>query len=75
LSGALRSAGSASAAVVDARISYLRAAREGDVLVARASEVSRTPDEAVVRVEVGLEAGSLIATLIGTVRLDGPAPA
>ena len=75
LSGALRSAGGASSAVVDARISYLRAAREGDVLVARASEVSRTPDEVVVRVEVGLEAGSPIATLIGTVRLDVPAQA
>lgn len=72
LSGAMRSSGGAPA-VVDARISFLQTAREGDVLVARASEMSRAQSEAVYRVEVAAEAGPPIATLIGTVRLDMPA--
>ncbi len=71
---AICAAGAASAVVADTRVAYLNAAREGDVLVAKASEASRTPGEAVWRVEVATEGGQPIATLAATVRFDAAPP-
>ncbi|HMN75529.1 MAG TPA: methylmalonyl Co-A mutase-associated GTPase MeaB [Burkholderiaceae bacterium] len=70
-SDAVRSAGAGASAVVDAHIAYLNAAREGDVLVAKAGEASRTAGgDAVWRVEVATEGGRPIATLASTVRFE-----
>ena len=70
-SDAVRSAGAGASAVVDAHIAYLNAAREGDVLVAKAGEASRTAGgDAVWRVEVATEGGRPIATLASTIRFE-----
>ena len=55
------------AAGIDAHIAYHLAAREGDVLVARAEEVSRGRKLATYRVNVERDDGALIASFTGTV--------
>ncbi|MEO8123739.1 MAG: methylmalonyl Co-A mutase-associated GTPase MeaB [Burkholderiales bacterium] len=60
--------------VVDAHITFLGAARDGDVLIASASEMSSSLDQAVYRVDVVAGVAQPIATLIGAVRVDVPAP-
>lgn len=60
--------------VVESQIKYLRAACSGDVLVASASESSRSPDRVIYRVDVVDGATRPVATLIGTVRVELPAP-
>ena len=55
------------AAGIDAHIAYHLAAREGDVLVARAAEVSRGKKLATYRVNVERDDGALIASFTGTV--------
>lgn len=71
-SRAIRSAGGAPT-VVDAHISYQRAARDGDLLVASASEQSRSASRAVYRVDVVADAAQPVATLIGTALIEAPA--
>jgi LAO/AO transport system ATPase/phenylacetic acid degradation protein PaaD len=55
------------AAGIDTHITYQRAAREGDVLVARAREVSRSKRLGFYLVEVGSERDPIISTFTGTV--------
>ena len=55
------------AAGIDAHISYHVAVAEGDMLTARAHEVSRTPKLAVYRVDVTREDGTVMASFTGTV--------
>jgi phenylacetic acid degradation protein PaaD len=53
---------------IDAHIAYLSGVREGDVLIATATEVSRTKRKGVYRVDVTREGDDLlIATFTGTV--------
>lgn len=55
------------AAGIDAHIAYHAAARRGDVLLARASEISRGRRVATYRVDVEREDGKRIASFTGTV--------
>lgn len=55
------------AAGIDAHIAYHVAAREGDVLVARAAEIARGRKVATYRVDVEHEDGARIASFTGTV--------
>ena len=57
-------------AVVECHIDYLCAARRGDRLVAAASEVSRSRDRVVYRVDVADAAAQPIATWVATARID-----
>ena len=76
LGRALRAPGATAGVVVDAHITFLRAARGGDVLATRVRELSRTQGEAVYRVDVsGADAALPVATLVGTVRIGPPASA
>jgi LAO/AO transport system ATPase/phenylacetic acid degradation protein PaaD len=62
------------AAGIEVHISYHAAAREGERLVARAVEVSRTPRLATYRIEVRRKArgaGDLVASFTGTVYVTG----
>jgi LAO/AO transport system ATPase/phenylacetic acid degradation protein PaaD len=52
---------------IDAHIAYHVAAREGDVLIARATEVSRSTKLGVYRVEVMRDDGVIVASFTGTV--------
>ncbi len=55
------------AAGIDAHIAYHVAAREGDVLLARATEIARGRRVATYRVDVEREDGARIASFTGTV--------
>ena len=70
-SQAARSPGS-TLSLVDAHITYLRPACSGDVLVASASEMSRSGDQAVYRVDVVAGVAQPIAIWIGTALVDPP---
>lgn len=59
------------AAGIDAHIAYHAAAREGDRLVARAIEISRSTRVAVYRVDVLRADHEIIASFSGTVYLSG----
>jgi acyl-CoA thioesterase len=55
------------AAGIDAHITYQVAANEGDKLVARATEVSRSKKLAVYRVDVTRGDGAMVSSFTGTV--------
>lgn len=55
------------AAGIDAHLTYERAARPGDRLVARATEVSRSRRLGFYKVEVTLGSGAVVSTFTGTV--------
>jgi LAO/AO transport system ATPase/phenylacetic acid degradation protein PaaD len=57
------------AAGIDTHITYQRAAREGDVLVARAREITRAKRLGFYLVEVGTESHPVISTFTGTVHV------
>ncbi len=59
------------AAGIDAHITYQRAARAGERLLARAVEVSRSRRLAVYRVDVSLADGAPISSFTGTVYITG----
>ena len=59
------------AAGIDAHITYQRAVRAGDTLVARASEVSASPKLAVYRVDVVRGDGEAISSFTGAVYVTG----
>ena len=59
------------AAGIDAHITYQRAARAGERLLARAVEVSRSRKLAVYRVDVSRADGTLISSFTGTVYVTG----
>ena len=54
---------------IDAHITFHVAAREGDVLTARATEVSRNAKLAVYRVDVTRGDGASVSTFTGTVHV------
>ena len=60
--------------VLETHVDYVCAARRGDRLVATASEVSRSHDRAVYRVDIAADAARPIATWAATARID-PTPA
>ena len=60
--------------VLETHVDYVCAARRGDRLVATASEVSRSHDRAVYRVDIAADAARPIATWAATARSD-PTPA
>ena len=59
------------AALIDAHITFPTAVKEGDVLSASATEVSRSRKLAIYRVDVRREGGTLVSSLTGTVYLPG----
>lgn len=59
------------AAGIDAHVTYHRAARSGDVLIAKATEVSRNARIAVYRVDVTGPGESAVASFTGTVYVTG----
>ncbi len=63
------------AAGIDAHIAYHLAAREGDVLLARATEIARSRRVATYRIDVEREDGTRIASFTGTVYRSDPSRA
>lgn len=59
------------AALIDAHITFPTAVKEGNVLTAYATEVSRNRKLAIYRVDVTREDGGLVSSLTGTVYLTG----
>ena len=59
------------AAGIDAHITYQVAVSEGDVLVARATEVSLTRKLAVYRVDVTRDDGACVSSFTGSVYVTG----
>lgn len=58
---------------IDAHVTYQAAALEGDVLTAKATEISRSRKIAVYRVDVTGKSGDIIAGFTGTVYITGRA--
>jgi LAO/AO transport system ATPase/phenylacetic acid degradation protein PaaD len=59
------------AAGIDAHVTYQQAARAGDMLTARAVEISRSRKLAVYRVDVNRVDGAIISSFTGTVYITG----
>jgi acyl-CoA thioesterase len=59
------------AAGIDAHVTYQQAARAGDMLTARAVEISRSRKLAVYRVDVNRADGAVISSFTGTVYITG----